>query len=166
MTPKSTKIRPKRHSGLIVFLLHFWHRFLAKNGSKMGPQNGAPSSFLVTFLGFLFHMRLFWPQGSILESCWPHFEAPGLHFGVILGHILAPKGSNLEPCASDICSFRFSPFHKNILRLILSFLSVLKNILHIAPTPTPKTFKNGYPTRLSQKLPYHKGAAVSRSVLR
>merc|ERR1712110_708797 len=56
-------------------------------------------------------------QGSILVSFWLHFEAPRLHFEVILAHMLAPKGPNLDPCASDICSFRFCLFHTNLLRL-------------------------------------------------
>ena len=83
------------------------------------------NDFLVFFGGVVFRMRFLGPQGSILGSFGPHFEAPGLHFGVILGHILAPEGSNLEPYTSDIYSFRFCSIHKNLPCLIPSLLSVL-----------------------------------------
>ena len=63
----------------------------------------------------------------------------------MLGHFLPPSRLKFG-------AFRFFRFYKNIL--------------HIAPTPTPKTSKIILSTRLSQKLPITQGAAVSRSVLR
>ena len=146
----------------------------------MGPLILAQMTFLVFLLVLIFRMRFWVPQGSILGSIGLHVDAPGLHFGAILGHMFAPEGSNLEPHTSDIYSFRFCSIHKHLPCLIPSLLSVLlkpfsipwllsllQNILHIASTPTPKTSKNISSIRLSQKLPDHtQGAAVSRSVLR
>ena len=96
-----------------------------------------------TFLGFIFHMRFCWPQGSILGSFWPHCEAPRLQFEVIWVTCCPPEGSNLGAMW--------------FLCLLLSFLPVLKNMLHIAPTPTPKTFKNILSTRPSKKTSISQG---------
>ena len=135
---------------------------------KWNPNFGAKQLFGIC-LGCWFLHAICLTQGSILVLFGLHFEAPGLHFGMILGHRLAPEGSNLEPYTSDIYSFRFCSIHRNLPCWIpsLRFCLFYKNILHIASTPTPKTSKNISSIRLSQKLPDHtQGAAVSRSVLR
>ena len=131
-TPKSAKNQPKPNFGLIVFWAHFWHRFLIKNGSNKRPQNRARDDLyrarddlLTTFLVLSSVSDFLEPQGSILGSFGPHFEAPELHFRVILDQFLVFKCFNFEPCTSDTYSFRFCSFDKHILCLILSFLPVL-----------------------------------------
>ena len=158
--PKIYQNSPKTHVCLIFFLRDFQHRFLTKNGSKMGPQNGAPSYFLDVHFYFFSGTKLpaqngveLGPQGSILGSFWLHFEAPRLHFEVILDHLLPPSRLKFG-------AMRF-------LCLLFSCLSVFCFLSNITPRPPRQnTFKHILSTRLSQTLPYHKGAAVSRSVLR
>ena len=119
-TPKSANNQPKQNVGLNVFWIVFWHRILIKNGSKKRPQNRARDDLLTTFL-VLSSVSDFWePQGSILGSFGPHFEAPELHFKSDFGTFFVFKCFNLEPCTSDIYSFRFCSFDKHILCLILS----------------------------------------------
>ena len=145
----------KRYSRLVFLLLHFWWRFLTQQCLKKTPPQLRNKT---TFWGLIFHMRFCWPQGSILVSFWPHFEAPRLHFEVILAHILAPKGPNLEPWASDICSFRFCPFHKNLLCLILSFLSVLqKHSTHRFDPHAQNFWKHFITTPLTKTSISHRG---------
>ena len=98
------------------------------------------------------------PRGSILEPFWLHFEAPGLHFGVMLRHILPPKGSILESYTSDSCSFRFCSFHKNLVCLILSLLSVLQKHSTHRSDPNAKNFQNHFiNTSLAKTSRSHRG---------
>ena len=127
MSPKSTKMHPKRHSRLTVFLLRFWHRCLIKNGSKKRPQNRARDDLyrarddLLTIFWLYLPYPTFW---SPKAPFWGHlgliFEAPELNFRVILDQFVVFKCFNFEPCTSDTYSFRFCSFDKHILCLILS----------------------------------------------
>ena len=136
----------------------------------MRPRNGAPSyffggSFSHVFLGgrigVLFAPFSFCPaqNGVELGPRAPFWSHSGSHFG--------PQRLKFGAmCFRYLLLSLLSVSQKS--SMLDPFVSVrfIKNILHIAPTPTPKTSKHISSLRLSQKLPDHSGAAVSRSVLR
>ena len=146
-TPKSAKIRPKRHSRLIICLLHCWQWFLNKNESQNDTNIMCKSTFecvWIIFGRYFFTCVFVDPHGSILVSFGRHFEAPGLH------SILEPFGTHVAPQRLKFGAMRF-------LCLLLSFLSVYKifytSLRHKRQT-LRKTF---YQCASQQQLPDHRG---------
>ena len=111
---------------------------MTKKGSKKRSQNRARNDFG----GVNFHMRVFIPKDP---------------FGGHLGFLLAPQGLILGSFGSHVGPLKAQIWGHVVPMFAPSVSARFKNVLHVAPTITPKTFKNILSTRLSQKLPYHRG---------
>ena len=93
VSPESTTMHPTRHSRLIVFLIHLWHRFGIEHVSKKGLLN---KSMFDRCWGIHFSHALFvGPTGSVVGSLWGFISKPQ-------GFILKSFRSHVGPLKAQV----------------------------------------------------------------